>query len=823
MQSHMEPLNQPQNLTETPSEELLVAVLVDTDAPNLPQPFTYTVPASLAEQISVGSCVLVPFAGRKLLGFVTETNAPRPEGHQLHAIISLVNAEPFFDAPLCRLIFWIAHRWKCGAADSLRCVVPSIVTSQIQRSIILTGEAALAKLTQAQKTVVEKLKSSGGSITYQELQTIVHNPAQVLRSLKEKGLVSDQYILLPPRVRPKLRKALKLPENADANALIACAASEKQVSLLMELQNSGKPVLQSELIQKLGISDSVIRGVLKRGLAEACEIEVPRDPFPRPATPTPKYVLTEDQRRAIAPILASIGRGSPERFLLHGVTASGKTEVYLRAAEEVACQGGSSIILVPEISLTAQMLDAVKSRFGKSAAVLHSRLSDGERYDEWMRIRRGEAVVVIGPRSAVFAPVQNLRLIVVDEEHDSSYKQESTPRYHARDVAARRASLCGASLVLGSATPAVETFYWATKGHLKLLSMPRRIDDRPLPKVELVDMRQSTSPILSDRLRNAVAERLDRGQQVILFINRRGYSSFVLCRDCGYTARCPNCSVSLTYHASARKLQCHHCNYHTKPPTKCPSCSGTRIRYFGLGTERVEEEVRRLFPAARPLRMDSDTTTRKGSHHLMLKRFREREANILIGTQMIAKGLDFPGVTLVGVIAADIALNLPDFRASERCFQLMAQVSGRAGRGDDPGEVIVQTFNPEHYSLKAASAHDYLGFYQQEISFRRELLYPPFSTLANILSADIIPRAAEGRAKAAAKALKEAASAEGLAVQLLGPAPAPIERIKSRYRWHLLVKAPNHSTLSKVLQAIDRLPESIRTELTVDVDPMNLL
>lgn len=819
----METLNQSQHPNETSSEEPLVAVLVDTDAPNLPQPFTYTVPASLAGQVSIGSCVLVPFAGRKLLGFVTDTNAPRPEGRQLHTIISLVNAETFFDVPLCRLIFWMAHRWKCGAADSLHCVVPSIVASQIQRSIVLTGETAPVKLTRAQKAVVDKLKSSGGCITYQELQTIVRNPAQVLRSLKEKGLVSDQYTLLPPRVRPKLRKALKLPENADINSLIASAASEKQVSLLTELQSSEKPVPQSELVQKLGISPSVIRGVLKRGLAEACEVEVPRDPFPRPARPIPKHALTEDQRRAIAPILASIGRGSPERFLLHGVTASGKTEVYLRAAEEVACQGGGSIILVPEISLTAQMLDAVKSRFGRSAAVLHSRLSDGERYDEWMRIRRGEAIVVIGPRSAVFAPVQNLRLIVVDEEHDSSYKQESTPRYHARDVAARRASLCGASLVLGSATPAVETFYWATKGHLKLLSMPRRIDDRPLPKVELVDMRQSPSSILSERLRGAVAERLDRGQQVILFINRRGYSNFVLCRDCGYTARCPNCSVSLTYHASARKLRCHHCNYCTNLPTKCPSCSGTRIRCFGLGTERVEEEVRRLFPTARPLRMDSDTTTRKGSHHLMLKRFREREANILIGTQMIAKGLDFPGVTLVGVVAADVALNLPDFRASERCFQLMSQVSGRAGRGDDPGEVIVQTFNPEHYSLKAASAHDYLGFYQQEISFRRELLYPPFSTLANILSADIMPRAAEGRAKAAAKALKESASAEGLAVQLLGPAPAPIERIKSRYRWHLLVKAPNHRVLSKILQAIDRLPEDIRSELTVDVDPMNLL
>jgi len=518
-----------------------------------------------------------------------------------------------------------------------------------------------------------------------------------------------------------------------------------------------------------------------------------------------------------------LARGTPERYLIHGVTASGKTEVYLRAMEEVAEAGGGSIFLVPEISLTAQMLGAVKGRFGKAAAVLHSRLSEGERYDEWSRIRRGEVKVVVGARSAVFAPMPNLKLIVVDEEHDPSYKQESSPRYHTRDVAARRAADAGGTLVLGSATPSVESFYWAEKGHLKLLTMPRRIDDRPLPRVELVDLRQTPMAIFSDRLKSAVEDRLSRGQQVILFLNRRGFSTFVLCRDCGYTERCPNCSVALTYHAATRRLQCHHCDYRRRAPVRCPKCSGGRIRYYGLGTERVEEEVRQLFPSARPLRMDRDTTSRKNAHHTILQRFRGRDADILIGTQMVAKGLDFPGVTLVGVVTADTALNLPDFRAAERSFQLMAQVSGRAGRGDDPGEVIVQTFSPEHYSLQAASRHDYLRFYAQEIAFRKELWYPPYSRLANVMSVDAASDAAEARARAAAEALRSEVESAGLKVQVLGPAPAPIEKLKGRYRWHVLVKAADSRAMSPCLDVLERLPSEVRSGIVVDVDPVSVL
>jgi primosomal protein N' (replication factor Y) len=560
-------------------------------------------------------------------------------------------------------------------------------------------------------------------------------------------------------------------------------------------------------------------------------VAVGRDPFhSEPGQlSTPKAVtLTKDQGRALDAIIRGLKGTGSDRFLLHGVTASGKTEVYLHALEACAASGRQGMLLVPEISLTAQMMDTVKSRFGSRVAVLHSALSDGERYDEWMRIRRGEVAVVVGARSAVFAPLKRIGLILLDEEHETSYKQENAPRYHTRDVAARRAQLDGGVLVLGSATPSVETYYWAQQGVLNLLEMPIRIDDRPLPDVRIVDLRapEGTPHVFSEELVQALEQRLRNREQAILFLNRRGYATFVLCRDCGYTAMCPNCSVTLTYHHAQRILQCHHCDHRRRAPVKCPKCNSERIRHFGLGTEKLEEECRRLFPEARLLRMDRDTTSRKGSHRELLSAFRQGEADVLIGTQMVAKGLDFPRVTLVGVIAADTALNLPDFRASERSFGLIAQVAGRAGRGDLPGEVIVQTFNPEHYSLRAAAHHDYQGFYMQEIEYRREngLNYPPFSRLANLVISDPSREAARDRAHEVAEAVKEWIEREGGKVQVLGPAPAPMERIKGKHRWHLVLKAPDLRALNKALRpALEGLDRKSRQGLTVDVDPVNLM
>jgi len=814
----------------------LVEVVVDVEAPGLPQPLTYRVAGPGEEKARVGACVLVPLANRQQIGFLVATEGVTPPAdHAVRDVVALLDAEPFFDARAYALIKWMSRRWRCGIVDALRCIVPAAVSAQVQRVVRLTGAEPTAKLSPLQTAVRNALMAAGGCLPHKELlhlSSLSKGPtpnstprgiAAAVSALRAAGLVEDTYVVQPPRVRPRLQKAVRIPLGADAARLILQASTERQAKVLRHLARAGEPIPCTELIRTLGVSAGVLSALEKRGLAESCTVRVTRDPFRGPSVAAERHRLTDDQRAALAPILASLARSAPGRFLIHGVTASGKTEVYLRAIEEAVEAGNQAIFLVPEISLTAQMLDLVKSRFGRGAAVLHSRLSEGERYDEWCRIRRGEVAVVVGARSAVFAPLERLRLIVMDEEHDGSYKQETAPRYHTRDVAVQRAATSGASLVLGSATPSVETFYWAGRGSIQLLNMPRRIDDRPLPNVEVVDLRQAPPTIFSPRLHSAIQERLAKGQQTILFLNRRGFSTFVLCRDCGYTARCPNCSVTLTYHASTRQLRCHHCDYSRRAVTTCPSCSGTRIRHFGLGTEKVEAETCRAFPNARVLRMDRDTTGRKDAHRALLRRFRDREADILIGTQMVAKGLDFPGVTLVGVVAADTALNLPDFRAAERSFQILAQVSGRAGRGDDPGEVVIQTFNPEHYSLQAAAKHDYLGFYQREIAFRKELSYPPFSRLANVVVADTSNQAAESRVRAVAAALTAVAQSADLGVQILGPAPAPLERIKGRYRWHVVVKARNPKALGICLDGLETLAEAARAGLVVDVDPMSLL
>jgi primosomal protein N' (replication factor Y) len=484
---------------------------------------------------------------------------------------------------------------------------------------------------------------------------------------------------------------------------------------------------------------------------------------------------------------------------------------------------------VPEIALTAQVVEIFVGRFSDQVAVLHSRLSDGERHDEWRRIQLGDARIVVGARSAIFAPVKNVGLIILDEEHESSYKQESHPRYSAREVAARRAGLSGAVLLLGSATPSVET-YWQTHNPgpdgklIQRIEMPERIDRRPLPHVEIIDLRAEFKirrALFSERLTDAIGNRLKIGQQTILFLNRRGYSQFVLCRDCGWTAKCSNCAVSLTYHSGARCLKCHHCGLICAVPAQCPTCSGSSVRAFGVGTEKVEEEVLRIYPSARVARMDRDTTAKKGDHARILKQFREGEADVLIGTQMVAKGLDFPSVTLVGVISADTSINMPDFRAAERTFQLLTQVAGRAGRGKNPGEVIIQTFSPDNYAVQAAIRHDYVRFYLQEIEYRKELGYPPYSRLVNLVCSHELEADAETQCSEIARALH---SVKPKQVELIGPSPAPLARLKGLYRFHVALRCADSSiSLADVVrQALANTPSENRRGLTIDMDPQNM-
>lgn len=527
--------------------------------------------------------------------------------------------------------------------------------------------------------------------------------------------------------------------------------------------------------------------------------------------------LTVDQAKAVGAITASLLVGAGAHFLLFGVTGSGKTEVYMKSVEQALSQGKSSIIMVPEIALTPQLVQRFKARFGAGIALVHSDLTGAKRRQEWDRIACGEAKIILGARSAIFAPATNLGLIVIDEEYERSYKQDNAPRYHVRETAAYLASLTKATIVLGSATPAVETYYQAEQGNLRVLALPERIDARPLPPVEIIDMRRERGGLLSKKLRDELRLTLERGEQAILFINRRGYFTYVQCRDCGFALQCPHCSISLTYHSSDQLLRCNRCGYSVAPPKSCPQCNSLSLGYFGTGTQRIENEVAEVFPAARILRYDRDSVSKRGSHEAFFSVFAEGKADVLIGTQMVAKGLDVAKVTLVGVVSADTAINLPDFRSAEYTFQLLTQVAGRAGRHKLPGKVIVQTHVPDHYAILAAAKQDYELFYRQEIVHRQELGYPPFSRLISLLFTGV---EATRTLKAAEEVgrLIMAVKREGV----LGPAPAVIGKLHGEWRYRLLIKGEleeSRSVIKKILN--DFKPEGV--SLTIDVDPMNLL
>lgn len=530
---------------------------------------------------------------------------------------------------------------------------------------------------------------------------------------------------------------------------------------------------------------------------------------------------TDDQKKALELIKKSIDQGKHDTILLYGTTGSGKTEIYLQAIAHALKQGKSSIVLVPEIGMTPQILERFRSRFKDHLAVIHSDITIKKRDEEWRRLLSGEASIVLGTRSAIFAPVKNLGLIVIDEEYEVTYKQEKNPRYHARTVAEKLAKDRGATLVMGSATPSIETFYKAETGEYKMVTLPKRIDDRPLPEVEIVDMRkEKRRKVLGSRLRKAIGEVLRKGEQVILFINRRGYFTFAMCRECGYTLGCPKCSVSLTYHSKDKKLRCNHCGFSAEASVICPKCQGSSIGFFGVGTQRIEQEVVEIFPEAKILRVDRDTVRKRGAHDIIFSTFKEGKANVLIGTQMVTKGLDVSAVTLVGVVAADTALNLPDFRSSEHTFQLLTQVGGRAGRHNLPGKVIIQTLNPEHYAIKYVGTHDYESFYREEINYRRELRYPPFLKLINITASG----ADEGKTVRAIKDLKQFLKKYLPGDSILGEAPAPISKRRGNFRYEILLKGEDFEILRKaVVESLKKVVILEGVKIAVDVEPMNML
>jgi primosomal protein N' (replication factor Y) len=665
------------------------------------------------------------------------------------------------------------------------------------------------------------------------------------------------------------------------------AADTKRAEILQLLLDEGAPLATADLVKRVNASASLLSPLERRGFIQITRAQTVRNPLGSESiAPTQPLRLNPAQSRAFAEIQkaltearhhddrdrllksserdhhdgtlqrtsvashpvrevsnpdASNGAKHPPTFLLHGVTGSGKTEVYMQAIADVLEDGKSVIVLVPEISLTPQAASRFVGRFGARVALLHSRLSDGERYDQWHRIQKGEADIVIGPRSAIFAPVQKLGMLIIDEEHSDSYKSDTAPRYHAREVAQKRGDLANCPVLLGSATPSLESFHRTRNGSYRLLSLPDRVFDRKMPDVHIVDMRnefkKGNRTIFSELLRSSIEERLVRREQVILFLNRRGYSTYVFCRTCGYVERCDNCSISLTYHRETQRLVCHHCGSNRPTQQTCPQCSSDAIRFFGAGTEAVEQEVHKSYPKARVKRFDADSTARKNAHQRILTEFEQQKIDILIGTQMVSKGLDFPNVTLVGVIAADTALNLPDFRASEQTFSLLTQVAGRSGRADLEGKVVIQTYMPQHYSIEAAQKHDYLGFYAQEVVARDALRYPPFAHVATLLLRGKDEQAVIDAAHAARDQLEiwqtdpehasQVPKAAETSVEILGPAPAPLSKIEGKFRWHLLLRSPYPEKIGQLFKRFtDEPPTIIKSqaiEFVIDIDPTNTL
>jgi primosomal protein N' (replication factor Y) (superfamily II helicase) len=765
--------------------------------------FDYVIPPELAGQVEVGSRVQVPFGPRKVLGCVTAL-AEESAHPKLKPILRIIGAQSLVTPGILELARWMGEYYCCAPEVALKSVLPEAVRQAqagwreqlFVRALPVIGDPP--KLPKRQKEVWQILEQ-GRELPLKVLLDLAATTAATVRHLEDRGLVTiaAEISERDPYAREHILPSQALPLNpAQAKALAAILAAMDAGS------KAGR--------QKSGDGSP--------------ELGIPNTAFPL-APPNSVFEAPSPAARAVA---------SASTFLLHGVTGSGKTEVYLQAISHALERGKGAIVLVPEISLTPQTVERFKARFSSGklqtlVAVLHSHLSAGERHDEWHKIRQGRARIAIGARSAIFAPVDPLGLIIVDEEHEHSYKQEEAPRYHARDVAIVRGQMEGATVVLGSATPSMESYYNCTKGKYKLLELLERADDKKMPLVRVIDMRQAARggqgiPVFSPQLKEAITQRLERKEQVILFLNRRGHSTSLQCPLCGFVATCPNCSLSLTYHRQDQKLCCHICA-HTEPvPAVCPNehCRNPAIRYAGIGTQKVEDTLRKLFPQARTVRMDSDALKRKEDYRRILGDFRTGKIDILLGTQMIAKGLHFPNVTLVGIIYADLALHQPDFRAGERTFQLLTQVAGRAGRGDVEGEVFVQAFTPFHPAIQFARRHDFVGFYEQELESRGPLQYPPFSRIALLT----LKGRNEEKVKFSAEHLKREldkllAGFKGLI--MAGPAPAPLLRAETFYRYQIMLRTARMSALSgRLAQLVQSLTLPEGVTLAVDIDPADL-
>lgn len=804
-------------------------VIVDVPTMQTDQPFTYLVPENLNEQLAVGMRVEVPFGNgnRHVQGFVLaiepmaatvldETNV------QLKELVAVLDLKPVLNTEMLALADYMKEKTFAFKITCLQTMLPSVMRADYQKYIYLTDELS--------EELQDQLFYGLEEISWDQAQERGLLPQ--LMALRKQQKVDIRYEVTTRNKVKMVRfiQAAKEFEQLEEIRLGLRKGAKKKEQLLYYLQRLGtEKITAVKEMKELGFSTALLNEAAKNGWLTFIEKEAYRDPFANQTfEKTTALSLNAEQQVAVETILQSVQEQQSQTYLLEGITGSGKTEVYLQVIAEVLNQGKTAIMLVPEISLTPQMVQRFKSRFGEHVAVMHSGLSQGEKYDEWRKIERGEAEVVVGARSAIFAPIENIGVIIVDEEHEASYKQEETPRYHARDLAIWRSEYHHCPVVLGSATPSLESRARAQKNVYQRLRLTQRANQAAtLPTIDVVDMRQEVEngnvSSFSMSLQEKLQERLEKNEQSVLLLNRRGYSSFVMCRDCGYVLPCPNCDISLTLHMDSKTMKCHYCGHEERIPYRCPNCGQDKIRYYGTGTQKVEEELQTLLPESRILRMDVDTTRRKGAHEKILRTFGEGQADILLGTQMIAKGLDFPNVTLVGVLNADTALNLPDFRSSERTFQLLTQVSGRAGRAEKPGEVIIQSFNPEHYAIQLAKAQDYEDFYTKEMYIRHRGDYPPYYFTVQITASHPEENEAAKQMFQIATKLKQGLSPQAI---LLGPTPNAIMRVNNRYFYQVIIKYKQEPMLRPLLKEIltDTQRATARDlKLSIDAEPMNFI
>ena len=805
--------------------------------------FTYLVPRELTSLAKIGSRVIAPFGARRLTGFIVEIT-DKTELEQVKAVEDILDLKPLISGEMLKLAGWISGYYLCSLGEVLKSMVPGFFMKASKSMVeICTEEAEIeaAKLEKSAPRQAQTLRyiAKNRKISVNELRRRMGTKSidSSLNQLESIGLVKVQQFMTSSKLKPRVEKYVRLlPENFDEIKIeVLKKRAAKQASCLRYLQVKKEDILQKELLKQTGSALASLKALEKSNLIRFIQKEVVRDYYGSNNVEEPKPISPNDeQKAALKQIEVPIREERFETFLLFGVTGSGKTQVYIEAIYKTLEKGKDAIVLVPEIALTPQTVARFRAHFKDKVAVLHSAMSSGERLDSWRLLQEGKARVAIGPRSAVFAPLKNVGLIVVDEEHEGSYKQDTSPRYHARDVAVVRAKFAQAVVILGSATPSAESFYNAKTEKYKLIELRRRVNNVPLPDVKILDMHKERrlsgkkETIFSRLLAAKIEEKIARKEQIILLLNRRGFSSYIKCRDCSYIEECADCQITLTFHLTGHRLRCHYCGFSKRAPEKCAECRGVDIQFRGIGTQRVETELRNQFPKARVVRMDMDTTSGKWSHDKILKEFGEGKYDILLGTQMVAKGLDFHKVTLVGVIDADVGMLIPDFRSSERTFQLLTQVAGRAGRSYLPGEVIIQSYFPHNFCLNCALTHDFIRFFRGEVLERRELMYPPFGRIICLLFSG----ENELKVKQTAQEFEKALKKQKGYFQILGPTASPIPKIKRRFRWQILLKGDkgrdaNGKILKNAIQnahgMIKEENKSREVRIAIDVDPVSII